>query len=78
MNLYAHRRCHHAMLTDYNRVEISLNLVWIVYPESTIRVWADRNAVDSPAARARYGHPFYGANQRLTGIGYNLPNLGGI
>jgi hypothetical protein len=48
------------------------------YPDGTIRVWADRNAKDAPAARARYSHRFYEANRRLTATGYNLVNLGGI
>ncbi|MGK7397487.1 MAG: hypothetical protein ACNS62_23115 [Candidatus Cyclobacteriaceae bacterium M3_2C_046] len=43
-----------------------------------IKIWADKNAIDSPAGKARYQHPFYEVNQRLTGCGYNLFNLGGI
>ncbi len=46
--------------------------------DGTVRVWADRNAKDSEAARARYANPFYQANQRLTATGYNLVNLGGL
>jgi hypothetical protein len=48
------------------------------YPDGMLRVWADRNAQDSPEALARYARPLYGANQRLTGVGYNLSNLGGM
>jgi len=48
------------------------------YPDGTVRVWADRNAKDSPRALARYADPLYKANQRLSGIGYNLPVLGGL
>lgn len=48
------------------------------HPDGTVRFWADRNARDSAAARARVGHPFYRANQRLTAVGYNLSDLGGI
>jgi hypothetical protein len=48
------------------------------YPDGVVRVWADRNAQDSPDALARYARPLYEANQRLTGVGYNLPNLGGM
>ena len=48
------------------------------YPDGTVRVWGDRRAEDNEAALARYAHPFYTANQRLTGVGYNLPNLGGL
>jgi hypothetical protein len=47
-------------------------------PDGMVRIWADRSAVDSPAAQRRYAHPFYRANQRLTACGYNLFNLGGI
>ena len=46
--------------------------------DGVVRVWADRNAADNPAARRRYRHPFYAANQRLTACGYNLVNLGGL
>lgn len=48
------------------------------YADGTIRIWADATARDSAAAKARYAHPFYRANQRLTAAGYNLVNLGGI
>jgi hypothetical protein len=48
------------------------------YPDGTLRIWADRNAQDSEAARARYAHPFYRANQRLTATGSNGINLGGL
>jgi hypothetical protein len=48
------------------------------YPDGTIRIWADRNAQDSPLAKARYDHRFYRANQKLTATGYNVINLGGI
>jgi len=46
--------------------------------DGTIRIWADRNAADTPAAQARYAHPFYRAHQRLTATGYNLINLTGL
>ena len=36
------------------------------HPDGLIRAWGDRNAKDSPQALARYAHPFYVANQRLT------------
>jgi hypothetical protein len=48
------------------------------HADGTIRVWAHRAADDNTAAVARYTHPLYAANQRLTGVGYNLVNLGGI
>jgi hypothetical protein len=48
------------------------------YAGGTIRVWGDRNARDSPQALARYAHPFYRANRRLLGVGYNLTVLGGL
>ena len=46
--------------------------------DGKLRIWHDRNAVDTPAAKARYESPFYRANQKLSGVGYNLFNLGGI
>lgn len=48
------------------------------YPDGMIRIWADRNAQDTPSARARYEHRFYRANQKLTATAYNVVNLGGI
>jgi hypothetical protein len=46
--------------------------------DGTIRIWADLNARDTEAARWRYQHRFYLANQRLTASGYNRHNLGGL
>ena len=43
-----------------------------------VRIWHDKNAADSPAAVARYQSAFYRANQKLTGVGYNLFTLGGL
>jgi hypothetical protein len=48
------------------------------YPDGKIRIWADRNAHDSPVAMKRYANPFYAANQRLTAVGINMANLGGL
>jgi len=48
------------------------------YPDGTIRIWRDMNAVDSDRARDRYRNPYYRHCQRLTGTGYNLVNLGGL
>lgn len=50
----------------------------LTYADDVVRIWADRNAEDSPAALARYANPFYRANQRLTSTGYNLSVLGGL
>jgi len=36
------------------------------HPDGLIRAWGDRNAKDTPQALARYAHPFYATNQRLT------------
>jgi len=46
--------------------------------DGKIRVWADRNAIDSERAKKRYAHPFYKINQKQTGNGYNLFSLGGL
>jgi len=46
--------------------------------DGTVRVYADREAEDSAAAAARYQHPTYKANQRLTATGYNLTALAGL
>jgi hypothetical protein len=48
------------------------------YPDGTIKIFADRNARDSPVAKERYNTSFYDINRRMTGNGYNLLNLGGI
>ncbi len=47
-------------------------------PDGTIQIWGDRHAHDTPAARARYESPLYGANQRLGAVGYNVQVLGGL
>jgi len=46
--------------------------------DGTIAVWADANARDCEAAKWRYRHRFYKANQRLTAAGSNRINLGGL
>lgn len=46
--------------------------------DGKIRIWADLNAEDRPAAMKRYSHRFYRVNQKQTGNGYNLFTLGGI
>ncbi len=48
------------------------------HPDGKVRIWYDRNAYDTPAAKARYQSRFYRTNQKLSGVGYNLFNLGGI
>ncbi len=47
-------------------------------PDGWLRIWADGYAYDTPAALARYRHPFYQRNRLQTGNGYNLFTLGGI
>jgi hypothetical protein len=37
-------------------------------PDGVVQVWCDRNAVDSPAAKARYANPFYRPSQPVEGI----------
>ncbi len=48
------------------------------YPDGKVRIWGDRRAEDSDFARARYAHPFYAANQRLTSSGSNLGMVAGL
>lgn len=48
------------------------------HADGKVRIWYDRNASDTPVAKARYESHFYRMNQKLTGVGYNLFNLGGI
>ena len=48
------------------------------HADGKVRIWFDRNAADTPAATARYQSRFYRTNQKLSGVGYNLFNLGGI
>ena len=43
-----------------------------------LKIWADKNAIDSQEALKRYNHPFYKVNQKQSGNGYNLFTLGGI
>lgn len=46
--------------------------------DGKLRIWHDRNAIDTPAGLARYQSRYYRTNQKLSGVGYNLFNLGGI
>lgn len=46
--------------------------------DGKVRIWADVNAQDRPAALKRYRDRFYYANQRMTACGYNLFTLGGF
>ena len=46
--------------------------------DGKIKIWADKNAEDTPESKKRYDHPFYKINQKQTGNGYNLFTLGGI
>jgi hypothetical protein len=48
------------------------------HPDGTVRIWGDRNASDTPEARARYAHPFYRANMGLGSTGSNLGVLAGV
>jgi hypothetical protein len=48
------------------------------YPDGTVKIWADLNAKDSEEAIKRYNHPYYKKAQKLTAVGYNLTNLGGL
>jgi hypothetical protein len=43
-----------------------------------VYIYADDNARDTVRGRERYAHPLYKANQRVTAVGYNLINLGGL
>ncbi len=46
--------------------------------DGRVRLYRDINAQDTPAALARYRHRVYLPNQKLTGVGYNFFNLGGL
>lgn len=46
--------------------------------DGIVKIWADKNALDTKEAKKRYNHPFYKVNQKQTGNGYNLFTLGGI
>jgi len=46
--------------------------------DGIVRIWIDKNAHDNQIAKDRYAHPFYKLNQKQTGNGYNLFNLGGL
>ncbi len=46
--------------------------------DGIVRIWMDRKAKDNKIAKARYANPYYKVNQKQTGNGYNLFNLGGI
>ena len=46
--------------------------------DGTVRIYACPSAEDSPAAQARYDHPYYAASLRLWAMAYNRTNLGGL
>lgn len=46
--------------------------------DGKVRIFRDIHAQDTPEALARYRHRFYLPNQKLTGVGYNYFNLGGL
>ncbi len=48
------------------------------HPDGSIKIWGDKNAVDSETARQRYNNPYYRAAERLSAVGYNKINLGGL
>lgn len=50
----------------------------VYHPDGTIRVWGDKNAKDSETAGKRYHNPYYKAAVRLSAVGYNRVNLGGL
>lgn len=52
--------------------------VMIYYPDGTVKIFRDRNAVDTPAARKRYELPFYRRNQYARNIENNICMHGGI
>ena len=48
------------------------------HEDGALRLWADRNAVDSPMAQERYSSALYRVNRKLSGSGYNLNALAGL
>lgn len=52
--------------------------VLTVDAQGVLRAYRDVAAEDTDPALARYRHPFYRANRRLTGCGYNRRNIGGV
>jgi len=52
--------------------------VMLYYPDGTIRIFRDKNAVDSETAKKRYQLPFYLRNQYARNIENNIWMLGGI
>lgn len=47
-------------------------------PGGAFRFYGCPGATDSAEAQARYAHPYYQSCQRLTAVGYNWRNLGGL
>jgi len=50
----------------------------MTHDAGTIRIYGCPGATDAPEALARYAHPYYKSCQRLTAVGYNWRNLGGL
>lgn len=47
-------------------------------PDGTLSLWRDTAATDTPAALARYAHPYYANAARASAVGYQLCLLGGL
>jgi len=52
--------------------------VMVYYTDGVVKVFSDRNAVDSDSSMYRYAHPFYRRNQYARNIENNLCMHGGI
>ena len=56
-----------AALLDLNLVPPAVRRV-VNNRDGTLQVWCDRNAVDSPGAKARYANPFYRPGEPVEGV----------
>lgn len=50
----------------------------IYYPDGRVKIIYDHKASDTAEGRRRFESSNYRANQRLTAVGYNFSNLGGL
>ncbi|WP_236977181.1 hypothetical protein [Membranihabitans maritimus] len=73
---YLGERAYVAMASKF--MDLPGEQILCYYPNGDVKIWADKKAFDTPVARKRYRNPYYHSCQKLTAVGYNLSNLGGL
>lgn len=59
------------MACQYKVLDLDGEQFMCYYPDGTVRIWADRNAKDTPEMKKRFADKYYTDNVRLSASGYN-------